>query len=106
MTDSVDLELVSEQETRNHKAIAVGVALTLASSTLGTLGPIALLFCLATGAAAIFRRAKNEPSEPRDLAGACSGGQFVVSRVGGAHNTRDGGPNRKFRSRSIVTISR
>jgi hypothetical protein len=34
--------------------------------------------------AALVRRAKNEPSEPRDLAGACLGDKFVVPRVEGA----------------------
>ena len=40
---------------------------------------------------------KNELSEPRDLAGACSGGNFVVSRTGEAYDVRAKGPNRKFR---------
>ncbi len=40
---------------------------------------------------------KNEPSEPRDLARARSGGKFVVSRAGEAYDARDRGPNRKFR---------
>jgi hypothetical protein len=30
--------------------------------------------------------AKNELSEPRDPAGACSGGKFVVSRAGEAYD--------------------
>ncbi len=47
--------------------------------------------------AALVRRTKTEPSETRDLAGACSGDKFVVSRVGGVYDARDGGPNRKFR---------
>ena len=39
---------------------------------------------------------KNQPSEHRDLAGACSGGKFVVSRAGEAYDARARGPNRKF----------
>ena len=46
---------------------------------------------------ALVRRARNEPSEPCELAGACSGDKFVVSRVGGAYDARGRGPNRKFR---------
>ena len=46
-----------------------------------------------------FRRAKNEPLEARDLAGACSGGKFAESRAGEAYDARARGPNRKFRLR-------
>ena len=42
---------------------------------------------------------KNEPLGTCDLAGACSGGKFVVSRAGEAYDARARGPNRKFRSR-------
>jgi hypothetical protein len=33
---------------------------------------------------------------PRDLAGACSGGKFVVSRAGEAYDVRARGGNRNF----------
>src|SRR5712692_3218407 len=39
----------------------------------------------------------NEPVEPRDLAGACSGCKFVVSRAGKAYDARARGPKWKFR---------
>ncbi len=42
------------------------------------------------------RRAKTSRRSSADPAGACSGGEFVVSRAGGAYDARDRGPNRKF----------
>ena len=48
------------------------------------------------------RRAKTSRRNPADLAGACSGGKFVVSRAGEAYDARARGPNRKFRVESIV----
>ena len=38
----------------------------------------------------------NEPWEPRDLAGACSGGKFFVAREGEAYNPPARNLNRKF----------
>ena len=47
--------------------------------------------------AGLVRRAKTSRRHPADLAGACSGGKFVVSMAGEAYDARDKGPNRKFR---------
>ena len=47
---------------------------------------------------------KGEPSEPRDLAVACSVGKFVVPRAGEAYEWRDRGPNRKFRLRCYIFL--
>jgi hypothetical protein len=46
--------------------------------------------------AGLVRGAKTGRRSSADLAGACSGGKFVVSRAGGAYDARDRGPNRKF----------
>ena len=50
--------------------------------------------------AGLVRRAKTSRRNPADLAGACSGGKFVVSRAGEAYDARARGPNRKFRLRA------
>ena len=42
-----------------------------------------------------FRRQKRAVGTPFDLAGACSGRKFVVSRTGEAYDPRNRGPNRK-----------
>jgi hypothetical protein len=44
------------------------------------------------------RQPKIEPSETPDLAGTCSGGEFVVPRSGEAYDPRARGPNRRFRT--------
>lgn len=46
--------------------------------------------------AGLVRGAKTSCRNTADLAGACSGGKFVVSRAGGAYDAQDRGPNRKF----------
>jgi hypothetical protein len=45
---------------------------------------------------------KNGTSEPRDLAGACCGGKFVVSRAAEAYNAQVRSPNRKFRMKRTM----
>ena len=45
----------------------------------------------------LVRRAKTSRRHPTDLAGACSGGKFVVSGAGEAYDARARGPDRKFR---------
>jgi hypothetical protein len=47
--------------------------------------------------AGLGRRAKTSRRNPADLAGACSGGKFVVSRAGEAYDAQAGNPNRRFR---------
>lgn len=47
--------------------------------------------------AALVTRAKNEPSEPRDLAGARSGGKFVVCSAWEAYDAHVRDPNRRLR---------
>jgi hypothetical protein len=54
--------------------------------------------------AALVRRTKNEPSEPRDLAGARFGDKFAVPRVEGAFDAQDRGPNGKFRLKRAARI--
>jgi tetratricopeptide (TPR) repeat protein len=49
--------------------------------------------------AGLVRRAKTSCRYPADLAGACSGGKFVVARAGEADDAQPGNPNRKFRLR-------
>ncbi len=50
--------------------------------------------------AGLVRRVKTGRRNPADLAGACSGGKFVVSRAGEAYDAQARGPNRKFRLRT------
>ena len=50
----------------------------------------------------LVKRAKTSRRNPADLAGACSGGKFVVSNAGGKHTMRTRGPNRKSRFKEIV----
>ncbi len=45
------------------------------------------------------RRAKNEPSVPSSLDGACSGDKFVVSKAGQMYDAPESEPNRKSRLR-------
>ena len=52
------------------------------------------------------RCAKNERSESRDLAGASSGGKFVVSRSGEAYDAQPRGPNRKCRLNPLLGLDR
>jgi hypothetical protein len=43
------------------------------------------------------RRAKDEPSAPSSLDGACSGDKFVVSKAGQMYDASESEPNRKSR---------
>jgi len=43
------------------------------------------------------RRAKNDPSAPSSLDGACSGDKFVVSKAGQVYDAPESEPNRKSR---------
>ena len=47
------------------------------------------------------RRAKNEPSAPSSLDGACSGDKFVVSKAGDVYDAPESEPNRKSRLKMI-----
>ena len=47
--------------------------------------------------AGLVKRAKTSRRDRADLAGACSGGKFVVSRAGEACDERARGPHREFR---------
>jgi hypothetical protein len=49
---------------------------------------------------------KSDPWEPRGLAGACSGGKFVVLRSGKAYDAHARGPNRKFRVSCMLSVGR
>lgn len=51
--------------------------------------------------AGLIRWAKTSRWDSADLAGACSGDKFIVSRAGEAYDLRNQDPNRKFRFTSF-----
>ena len=48
------------------------------------------------GTRGVHQTARDKASDPRDLAGACSGGKLVVRRPGEAYDAQINGPNRQF----------
>ena len=56
--------------------------------------------------AGLVKRAKTSRRNPADLAGACSGGKFVVSRAGEAYDAQARGLNRRFRVMSFTQGAR
>ena len=51
------------------------------------------------------RRAKNDPSAPSSLDGACSGDKFAVSKAGQVYDAPESEPNRKFRlQRHLLSV--